>query len=442
MTHSPTVLTSVRWTELFPWLLLVRAARVALMVRVLALALVGVILTQLGWSAIDNLLFKLPPELELTQLTDRPPPRLWGPSMELYLQNPNAAVAGETSVIVDGASLRRVIAERLNPSGLFEAVDARRYAGPAVRGWAWAMQPFARMVDSEGWRRWSSYLLSGVWSLAVWAWFGGAIARIAALYLARGETIGPVEALTASATKLLSAIGSPVFCLIIIGVLGVLLALAGLMIRLSFFAVLVGLVWFLVILGGVAIAIVAIGLFLGWPLMWSTIAVERTDAFDGVSRGYAYVYQRPLHLIFFLLVVGVLGLLSQAAISVFVDASLKATYWAVEGGAGEDRLQALLDPPQTEEGQEALGYMTWAGGKLIRFWTIGALWVAASFPMAYLWPAATGIYMLLRRLIDSTEMTEVSYDEGPPGGGLPTLVTDAGTGVPHVEPTEPASGSP
>jgi hypothetical protein len=308
------------------------------------------------------------------------------------------------------------------------------------------MQPFSKMVDTPGWVRWSNYLASGVWALAVWALFGGAIARIAALYLARGETIGPIEALTASATKWLSAVGAPLFCLIIIAVLGAMLALVGLMTKLGLFAVLLGLVWFVVILGGVAIAIVAIGLLLGWPLMWSTIAVERTDAFDGVSRGYAYVYQRPLHLIFFLLVAGVLGLLAQAAVSVFVDASLKATYWAVEGGAGEARLRTLLDPPQTEEGQEDVGAMTWAGGKLIRFWTIGALWVARAFPMAYLFPAATGIYLLLRRLIDSTEMTEASYDEVPPGGGLPTLVTDPGTGVPHVEPTErseptePASG--
>ena len=31
--------------------------------------------------------------------------------------------------------------------------------------------------------------------------------------------------------------------------------------------------------------------------MWSTIAAERTDAFDAVSRGYAYAFQRPLHLV-------------------------------------------------------------------------------------------------------------------------------------------------
>jgi hypothetical protein len=83
--------------------------------------------------------------------------------------------------------------------------------------------------------------------------------------------------------------------------------------------------------------------------------------------------------------------------------------------------------------------MTWAGGKLLRFWTLGALWTAASFPMAYLWPAGTGVYLLLRRLIDSTEMTEASYDEGVPEGGLPTLATDAETGVPHVEPSEPSA---
>ena len=38
----------------------------------------------------------------------------------------------------------------------------------------------------------------------------------------------------------------------------------------------------------------AVGLAAGWPLMWPTISSEGTDAFDALSRSYAYVYQRPL----------------------------------------------------------------------------------------------------------------------------------------------------
>jgi hypothetical protein len=442
MSTSPTVLTSVRWNELFPWLILVRAARVALMVRVIALAMVGVVLTQLGWAAIDRLVLGLAPEAKLVRLTDRQPPRLWEPTNVLVLRGPLGSAAVETSVAADGAGLRRLIADRLNPANLFEAVDARRYSGPAARGWAWAMQPFSRMVASEGWRQWVGYLLAGLWAVAVWALFGGAISRIAALYLTRGETLGPLEALSSAGAKWLSTTGAPLFCLIVIGGLAAVLSIAGFMIRLDIFAVLIGLAWIKLILAGVAIAIVGIGLFVGWPLMWSTVAVERTDAFDGISRGYAYVYQRPLHLAFYLLAICILGLLAQAAVSIFTDASLKATFWAVERGAGTARLESLLDPSVVVDGQEVQGYMAWAGGKAIRFWTLAALWIAASFPLAYLWPAATGAYLLLRRLIDSTEIGEAAFDDGPPAGGLPTLVTDPGVGVPHVASGAPDSASP
>ena len=77
----------------------------------------------------------------------------------------------------------------------------------------------------------------------------------------------------------------------------------------------------------------------------------------------------------------------------------------------------------------------------MRFWS-GGLWaIAAAFPMAYLFPAATGIYLLLRRLIDSTELGEVALEEGEPEQGLPPLVTDPVTGVPKVQPAAPVDGA-
>jgi hypothetical protein len=50
-----------------------------------------------------------------------------------------------------------------------------------------------------------------------------------------------------------------------------------------------------------------------------------------------------------------------------------------------------------------------------------------------------GIYLLQRRLIDSTELGEVSLEEGAPESGLTPLVTDPTTGVPMVAATPPAA---
>ena len=55
-----------------------------------------------------------------------------------------------------------------------------------------------------------------------------------------------------------------------------------------------GALWFLPLLAGLFMAVLLVGLFFGFPLMWATISAEGTDAFDALSRSYAYTYQRPL----------------------------------------------------------------------------------------------------------------------------------------------------
>ena len=394
MSHASGSITAVRWGEICPWLILVRAARVALMLRVIALALVGVLLTHGGWTLVDRVLIDPQFEPSLNRLS--------GPALT---ETPGAAVAIDAEAGV--------------------MVHAQTFGGPLYRGWSWAMQPFVRLIHADGPRQWVGFTVDGLWAIAVWALIGGAIARIAALYLTQGETIGPIAALRAAFVKWPSTAGAPVVALLGMLIIALPLMAVGLLLRVDLFALAIGLVWALVLLGGVAIAILAIGLALGWPLMWSTVAVERTDAFDGVSRAYAYVFQRPLQALFYVAVAGLLGLLAQLAVNIFVETTLSATAWAVGAGAGDDRMAELLDPYGTTKSEK------WAGGGM-RFWTTALTGLAAAFPMAYLWPAATGIYLLLRRHIDSTEMTETAFDEGTPVRGLPTLAPDAATGVPQV----------
>lgn len=410
MSTSPGVVTAVRWTELCPWLLLARAARVALLARVIALATVGVLVTQGGWWAIEGALLPTEGAAPLARLTDHPAaPMLAGSSAPITTQP-------------------------------FDAVDQLGWSGPLLRGWAWAIQPLARLTEANSFWAGAALVVAGAWAMAVWALFGGAIARIAALDLARGELLGPIAALKSAAIGWVSTMAAPSFCFGVIALFSLLLLLVGFVIRLGLLAFLAGLLWVPVLLLGVALAVFAIGLVVGWPLMWATIAAERTDAFDGVSRGYAFTYQRPLHLVFFIIVATVLGLLAQTAVSLVVGASLKATYLGISAGAGESNAQSLLLGVEAPQGEEP-GWLTSAGGAMMRFWS-GGLWaIAAAFPMAYLFPSATGIYLLLRRLIDSTELGEVALDEGEPEQGLPPLVTDPVTGVPRVQTAAPADGA-
>jgi hypothetical protein len=402
MSTTPGATAAPGWNECCRWFILVRAARVALLVRVILLALVGVVLTELGW----NLVVRLVDE----------------PALAGVLEPEAAAPAPGAEMAVDASG--------------DVALQAIATGSPLVRGWAWPMQPLTQLYRADGARQWIGCILAGLWSIAVWALFGGAIARIAAVYLAYGETIGPIAALRASLSRWPSTAGAPLLVLGAILLLALPLAVAGLLLRFDLMAFLLGLVWFVALAIGVAIAIVAIGLAFGWPMMWSTVAVERTDAFDAISRGYAYVFQRPLHALFFVAVAALLGLLAQAAVELFVDGADAATSWAVATGAGEGRWHDLRTPPHDSRME------SWAAAT-IDFWTRGLRLIAASFPLAYLFPAATAIYLLLRRLIDSAELTEAAYEPTTPERGLPPLATDPLTGVPRVaEPSPPAPRRP
>ena len=94
MNQPSGALYEIRWNEVCPSLVLVRALRVSVMVRVLMLAMAGVVLTQWGWSLVDEIFATAAPQL-------------------LHLDQPST-------------STMRI--------GEFGDVD---WGGPLARAWAW-----------------------------------------------------------------------------------------------------------------------------------------------------------------------------------------------------------------------------------------------------------------------------------------------------------------
>ncbi len=387
MPQPPGTLYEIRWNEICPWLILVRALRVSIMVRVLVLACIGVLLTQWGWSAIDSLFAENGANLE--QLTDHQ-------------------------------------AERMLRVPTLESLTGD--AGPMVRAWSWLAQPLLLLTRHETtWQRSLALALSGIWAIVVWALLGGAITRIAAMHLTRGETIGPLTALRASLAKWGATAGAPLIALLGIAALAMPMLLDGFLLRLDAFAMLAGIFWVLLLAWGMLLAIVSLGLLLGWPLMWATVGVERTDAFDSVSRCYAYIYQRPLHLAFYLLVAICLDFLGEAVVCYFAAAAVVLSEWTISWGAGSERVAELVARPPSD-----LSTTVAIGARAVQFWkwTLSAL--VASFSVGYLWSASVGIYLLLRRQVDSIELEEIAFDVVEPQDGLPELKPGE-SGVPQVD---------
>lgn len=120
---------------------------------------------------------------------------------------------------------------------------------------------------------------------------------------------------------------------------------------------------------------------LGFPFSVCSIVTERrADAFDGVSRSAAYVFQRPL---LFLLLIAGFHLLSIGAGQIF-----GSIIWV-----GKSLLIAGLDMGASSEMVASQSYVLNGVPNLI----------LAGFAVSFFWSAAASIYLILRREVDRTE---------------------------------------
>lgn len=391
LAHPVGVLYEVRWSEVCPWLILVKTLRVTLLIRVLLLALVGVLLAQWGSLAIGSLF----PSVATPPLEMRPASRL--------VQTPLPSEQPVNQVLA-------YVAE-----------------APLLRGWAVLTGHFFSCFDRElSWQRALLMLAQGCWIIAVWAFLGGAIARISALYVTRGETIGPVVALRDATTAWPSTAGAPLISALFGFALVVPLVVLSFLLRLDSVAAIVGFLWVLVFAWGLLLAVVFLGLMIGWPLMWACQGVERSDAFDGVSRCGAYVYQKPIQFAFYILIAALLTYLSEAVVQGFASAAIVLAEWSLSWGTGSVRADELFGGDVQVPG-------TSIAARAIQGWKHGVELLLKSFPLACLWSMSVGIYLLMRRHVDSTEMEEVTLSDGAIQAGLPNLSetdSDAGGGDP------------
>jgi hypothetical protein len=205
------------------------------------------------------------------------------------------------------------------------------------------------------------------------------------------------------------------------------LMLIGLVGRLDWIAWAAGMVWPISLLFGLMLAVLVVGLVIGWPLLWATIAVEQSDAFDAVSRMYAYVYQRPLHFAGYGLITAALAVIGSLVAHLFVESTTTLADWAVSCGRGTPILAASEGGTPAEPSTALSGA---AAGR--RFWVHVVASSAAAYPYGLLFTSAVGAYLLLRLHVDGAQTDELADDELESLQRLPQL-TPHGSGIPDVE---------
>src|SRR5262249_13641463 len=148
------------------------------------------------------------------------------------------------------------------------------------------------------------FFLVFFWTVLVWSVFGGAITRIAAVQVARGEKIGLAEAVRDTPRRPGASAAAPLFppaLIVIMIVIAAILGLPGLIPILGDIVVF-GVLYPVFLVLALVIVVALLGFIVGWPLMSPTISAEGTDSWEAVSRSFSYVFTKPFQYAWYALV--------------------------------------------------------------------------------------------------------------------------------------------
>jgi hypothetical protein len=352
------------------WQRLPRAAALALDLRKLVIAALGLLLLQGGWSLL---------RLLIPGSADQTPDLLW----------PTAA-----------SSWGVIPPDQPGPAAVL------RWAGwELTEPWRVLTNPLLHLAGKEH-RGWSTIhaLLAILWAVAVWGLVGGAIARSALIDLTRGDgprTLRPLRFAVRFAGPL---IATPLYPLLAAGLFALICAGFGLLywLPLGIGPVLGGVLHFIPLALGLVMTILLAGMVAAWPLMHASVAAECEDTLDALSRSFSYIKQRTARFVAYVAVCGLVGVPSLIVVDLLSRVVPYLAAWGLSLAAPASA-RSLFDPSLAAEPASAGAAVLLAG-----FWRAAIVLLRRSWVYVYFWTSAATIYLLLRNDVDGTAWSRLS----------------------------------
>ena len=338
----------IDWQEVFPVVLLPRALRITLSFRVLVFTLIAVMSSLLLATAA----YKLWPEEKTLE---------------------------DWTVLSDQA-IGMLNKENTLPPPSMDNMGSQP--------WGLLTMPGFNLYKNNG----DSWCARAVWFvvfLIIWSLFGAVITRSVAVRFAcnqREEFRNLRQFVITKWGSYLGAVLMPMvgiaICLVPLWMIAVFWSMNWTILVAIFFPIALIFAFFALIL--------AVGLVLGWPLMFAAISTEGSDAFDAIGRAYSYVYQRPIQFFFYHGVNHVILWVGTLVVALIVQGiiSISRTHGCFPESS------ALMVTKDSAE-------------FLLFFWSWLLEMLVVAFPFAYFWVSSTVIYFLLRRSCDATPLEEV-----------------------------------
>ena len=394
MQHDQGVVRQLKYRQMFRWLLMLRTFRAAagptrVLVAVIGIAMMG---------AVDYLITGLPfvEEVDEYQEQFEAPPLPFG------------VMSVALSAGVDRTSI-------LEP-------------------WLKIAQPASKLLNrNQTWENWAEIWTLVIGRMLVWTFFGGILVRMFAVQLGRDSSESPRQAARFVAQRYvgyLTGPALPVFgvlflCipLFAVGALGQFLGDSG--------GLLVGISMGLFAVLSLIVVLIVIGVLAGWPLIVATISVEGSDGFDGFSRAYSYVMNRPWQATSLVVLGTIYGLITLTFASVVMDAVFYIGFWAAGIGLGHEAMDTYVGVGLPASFAQCRGLVSQLDGNaevdssLIAFYASAGSYLLRGLQYSLFWAVVTVVYLVLRRSDDAVPMDEIFVPQPESNDPVPVVGTAA-----------------
>lgn len=447
MAESPQELTRIHWLQAFPILRMFRAFEHARALPTVLLTLFAIVLIYAAGRMLDSVWLQagggvtmiegrtIPNEIA-AYAAGQDELRRWANLMsEADLAQFSDKQAGPFIALVKFQQRCGVAA--------MQAAIAGRWAsgGPAAMGRPSVIDCVATWMSGFAWlitqRSWFA-IVFGLVNLAILALFGGAACRAIAIQTTQRHRLEFGEAFAFAKEKFFGFFNAPLYLFGLFLAIGLCVLVGSAL--LGLIPIVNGLTFALAILAGIAMAMCFVVLVFGFPLMWPTIAVEGSDAFDAIQRAAGYLFAKPWHVLVLSLVGVIYGCIGFLVVRFLALLTLKSTHmfaavgmsWFGGVSASYDEAKGALDGIWMMPSWADLPIIPAVGGvpfygvfihdaqlstmetitqALIATWVFGLVSIMGALLLAYWFAASTEMYLLLRNAVDGVPFGEAFYED-------------------------------
>lgn len=258
-------------------------------------------------------------------------------------------------------------------------------------------------------------VLLGVPMALVWAVLGGAVCRSVACEVSLEMTLPWTKQLGFAVKRWRTFLGVAVLPASLIAAIALVLAMGGLVLFnvVPGLELIGGLFYGLGLLLGLVAAGLVVVLLLGWSMLLPSAACEGTDAFDSVGRVLAYVVARPVRLLMYVFIGGLVSALAGGLALGLAESAIGFTRatagaWVPAQGLAELTGAYPLEAQLNEAGElREIGGVTSVSSWMVGFWGSCLRLVAAGYALSCVLTAGTMVYLFMRQVCDGQHYAEL-----------------------------------